>query len=178
MLFENQKIKNIFTLIEKETEKKFLQVKSKYKNDFLKEDKYKKQDLKDRFQMFYEHHNSYDDPSKKIAHFPDPIIIALLSDPVNIIIENLASSLNLHNRNDGSVSYLDENTKKFYPLINKDQLIELPRLFRMLLHENSKDIKEWCVFVYIISCYFRDKKNGTKDYLYNTPTKKYTLKMD
>ena len=174
-LFENKRVKSLFSLIKKEGNKNISKIKSRYASELSKRQKYVNQDYEERFQFFYKFHSELDDPEKNLD-FPHPVIVDILNNPVNIIIERLASTLLLHDLKDPNVSYLDENTKKLFPLIIKDQLRELPRIYQMLLHENSQEIREWCLFVYLIIAYTEDFKKGSKNHLYNTPVDKiYTF---
>ena len=169
--FQNKAIREIFNLIQKDNRKVIDKLISKYPEPFNNGKKRLNLKYEERFQNYYSFHKDFPEEKDKVLEFPAPILIDIVLDPVNILIENLASYLDTYEKNPDLLNFQDETIKKLYPITVKQQVPEFTRLFEMLMHDNSKEIREWLAFTYILCAYARDKKSGIFDHFYDLPAK-------
>ena len=136
--FQNKAIREIFNLIQKDNRKVIDKLISKYPEPFNNGKKRLNLKYEERFQNYYSFHKDFPEEKDKVLEFPAPILIDIVLDPVNILIENLASYLDTYEKNPDLLNFQDETIKKLYPITVKQQVPEFTRLFEMLMHDNSK----------------------------------------
>jgi len=169
--FENKSIKSIFEIIQKDNSRIIEKLNANNPEVFKEARERLKLSYEERFQNAYSYHKKFPDIENKVIEFPDPLLVDIALDPVNMLIENLAAYLVTYERDPNLLNFKDENIKKLYPLTFKQQIPEFTRLFEMLMHDNSKDIREWLVFTYISVCYERDKRERKFDHFFEIPIK-------